>query len=162
MTQQSELIDRLRALLTSEPSMREVSMFGGRSFMVNDKMVASALKGGDLLIRVDAERDDELNLLPGASPAVMAAGRDSHDRRPAEPRIRDSRGPLVCSIGMAQTFSRCRPGRRAGGDVRRREDHAVGGRALRCEPHDGGDPPPPPIGSCAARQADRHAGCRDR
>ena len=75
MTQQSELIDRLRVLLTSEPSMREVSMFGGRSFMVNDKMVASALKGGDLLIRVDAERDDELNLLPGASPAVMGAGR---------------------------------------------------------------------------------------
>lgn len=75
MTQQSELIERLRALLTDEPSMREVSMFGGRSFMVNGKMVASALKHGDLLVRVDAERDDELNQLPGASPAEMGAGR---------------------------------------------------------------------------------------
>jgi TfoX/Sxy family transcriptional regulator of competence genes len=75
MTQQAELIERLRALLAHEPSTREVSMFGGRSFMVNDKMVASALKHGDLLIRVDAGRHDELNKLPGASQAEMGAGR---------------------------------------------------------------------------------------
>lgn len=75
MAQQSELIDRLRERLASQPSMREVSMFGGRSFMVHDKMVVSALKGGDLLVRVDAERDDELNQVIGASPAEMGAGR---------------------------------------------------------------------------------------
>lgn len=75
MTKQAELIERLRALLTDEPSTREVSMFGGQAFMVNDKMVASAMTGGDLLVRVGAERDDELNQLPGAAPAEMGAGR---------------------------------------------------------------------------------------
>lgn len=73
--EQAELIDRLRALLRVEPSTREVSMFGGLSFMVNDKMVASALRDGDLLVRVASERDSELGELPGASPAEMGAGR---------------------------------------------------------------------------------------
>ena len=75
MTRQAELIERLRALLADEPSTREVSMFGGRSFMVNDRMIASALKGGDLLVRVDAERHDELTRQRGAMQAEMGAGR---------------------------------------------------------------------------------------
>lgn len=75
MTQQTDLIERLRALLAEEPSTREVSMFGGRSFMVNDKMVVSALKGGDLLVRIDAERHDALTRQPGATQAEMGAGR---------------------------------------------------------------------------------------
>lgn len=74
-TRQSELIERLRALLADEPSTREVSMFGGRSFMLNDKLVASAVKGGDLLVRVCAERHDELLARPGATQAEMGAGR---------------------------------------------------------------------------------------
>lgn len=73
--QQSELIERVRALLPEEASTREVSMFGGRSFMVDDKMVVSALKGGDLLVRVPAERHDELVERPGATQAEMGAGR---------------------------------------------------------------------------------------
>lgn len=73
--QQADLIERLRALLANEPSTREVSMFGGRSFMVNDKMVASALKDGDLLVRVPAERHAELTAQPGATQAEMGAGR---------------------------------------------------------------------------------------
>lgn len=73
--QQGELIDRLRALLADEPSIREVSMFGGRSFMVNDAMVASALREGDLLVRVPTERHPELAQRPGATQAEMGAGR---------------------------------------------------------------------------------------
>ncbi len=73
--QQAQLIERLRALLSDKPSTREVSMFGGRSFMVNDKMIASVLKDGDLLVRVDPQRDGELGALAGASPAEMGAGR---------------------------------------------------------------------------------------
>lgn len=75
MTQQSELIERLRALLADEPSVREVSMFGGRSFMVNDKLAASALKEGDILVRVVASRHEELIAHPGATQAEMGAGR---------------------------------------------------------------------------------------
>ncbi|HYO33990.1 MAG TPA: TfoX/Sxy family protein [Nocardioidaceae bacterium] len=76
MTQQADLIGRLRALLAEEPSTREVSMFGGRSFMVNNKMVVSALKEGDLLVRVDAQRHGELTQQLGATQAEMGAGRD--------------------------------------------------------------------------------------
>jgi hypothetical protein len=75
MPHNAELIERLRTLLADEPSTREVSMFGGRSFMVNDKMVASAFKNGDLLVRVDAERHGELMMEPGATQAEMGAGR---------------------------------------------------------------------------------------
>jgi TfoX/Sxy family transcriptional regulator of competence genes len=76
MTQQHvDLIERVRALLTDRPSTREVSMFGGRSFMVNDKMIANVRNGGDLLLRVDPNRQSELGELAGASPAVMGPGR---------------------------------------------------------------------------------------
>lgn len=73
MSRQAELTERLRARLSGA---REVSMFGGRSFMVNGKIVASALRDGDLLVRVDAARHDELVTLPGASQAQMGAERD--------------------------------------------------------------------------------------
>lgn len=75
VTQQTELVERLRGLLADEPTVREVSMFSGRSFMVNDKMVASALKEGDMLVRVAASRHEDLIGQPGATQAEMGAGR---------------------------------------------------------------------------------------
>ena len=74
-TEQSNLVDRVRRLLADEPSRREVAMFGGRAFMVNEKMVASASKGGHLLVRVAAERHDELVAHAGAAQAEMGEGR---------------------------------------------------------------------------------------
>ncbi|SED89127.1 TfoX/Sxy family protein [Ruania alba] len=75
MTAQEELIERLRTALAGEASVREVSMFGGRSFMVHEAMIVSALQGGDLLVRVDAQQHEELLARPGASQAEMGAGR---------------------------------------------------------------------------------------
>ncbi|MGE0178056.1 MAG: TfoX/Sxy family protein [Phycisphaerales bacterium] len=72
---QHALVERIRALLVGEPSLREVAMFGGRSFMVNDKMVVSALGNGDLLVRVPAALHDELLEMDGAYQAEMGAGR---------------------------------------------------------------------------------------
>lgn len=69
------LVERLRDLLVDEPVMREVSMFGGRSFMVNEKLIVSALKDGGLLVRVDPERHGRLVSRPGARQAEMGAGR---------------------------------------------------------------------------------------
>ncbi|MGO1769701.1 MAG: TfoX/Sxy family protein [Microbacterium sp.] len=74
--EQTVLVERIRALLAREPTIREVSMFGGRSVMVNDKMVVSALKDGGLLVRVDSARHDELLRRPGATQAEMGPGRD--------------------------------------------------------------------------------------
>ncbi|TCN54763.1 TfoX-like protein [Rhodococcus sp. SMB37] len=72
---QTALIERLRELLDAESVTREVSMFGGRAFMVDEKMVVSALKDGGLLVRVAADRHDELLSRPGATQAEMGAGR---------------------------------------------------------------------------------------
>ena len=43
--------------------------------MVNDKMIVSAGKSGDLLVRADAERHGALLAEPGAAQAQMGAGR---------------------------------------------------------------------------------------
>jgi len=71
---QADVVARLRALLVGEP-VRELSMFGGLSFMVGDKMLANVRKDGDLLLRVDADRHDELVAHPGAAQAEMGPGR---------------------------------------------------------------------------------------
>lgn len=74
--EQTELFERLRRLLEHESTLREVSMFGGRSVMVNEKVIVSALKDGGLLVRVDAKQHDDLLTRPGATQAVMGPGRD--------------------------------------------------------------------------------------
>lgn len=56
---QSELMDWVRTLIADEPLVREVSMFGGRSVMVAERMVVSVLEDGGLLVRVDPERHEE-------------------------------------------------------------------------------------------------------
>lgn len=75
-TAQDALVGRLRDLVADEPVVREVSMFGGLSFMLNEKMIVSALKDGNLLVRVAADRHDELLTRPGAVQAEMGTGRD--------------------------------------------------------------------------------------
>ena len=74
-TNQTELIERLRRRLEGEPSLREVSMFGGRSFMLDGKIVVGAMKTGDLLVRIPPERHPELMARPGVSQPKMGAGR---------------------------------------------------------------------------------------
>jgi len=54
------LVDRVRDALAAKPSVREVKMFGGLSFMVNNRIVVSVRGGGDLLVRADPEQADEL------------------------------------------------------------------------------------------------------
>ena len=69
-------MERLRSLLSAEPTVREVSMFGGRSIMVNEKMIVAAQRDGALLVRVAADRHGALLAEPGAAQAEMGAGRD--------------------------------------------------------------------------------------
>lgn len=75
ITARDVLADRLRTVLADEPSLVERSMFGSRAFMVRKKLVACAFKQGHLLVRIDAQREDELLHRAGATRAVMA-GRD--------------------------------------------------------------------------------------
>ncbi|MEP6650226.1 MAG: TfoX/Sxy family protein [Lapillicoccus sp.] len=76
MTAEREaLADRVPAALPHDRPVREVSMFGGTSFMVDDRMVVAAGRDGDLLVRIDPARNDELLNVSGAKPAVMGADR---------------------------------------------------------------------------------------
>ena len=70
----TELVERVRAALTGRPPVREVRMFGGLAFMVDDRMVVRVRRDGDLLVRAAPERADELLALEGAGPAEMGAG----------------------------------------------------------------------------------------
>lgn len=79
MTNGPNLTDRVRDALIAEESLREVSMFGGLSFMVNDKMVVNVRNNGDLLVRVAPEQAPELLMRPGAAQAEMGHGRSMGD-----------------------------------------------------------------------------------
>jgi TfoX/Sxy family transcriptional regulator of competence genes len=70
-----DLAERVRARLADEGEIREVSMFGGLSFMVDGKMAVAVRPDGELLLRVDPDHADELLGRPGAFPARMGADR---------------------------------------------------------------------------------------
>lgn len=74
-SEQDALADRVRAALPPGRPTREVSMFGGLSFMVDGSMVLAAGRDGSLLVRIDPPRHGELLGRPGAEPAVMGADR---------------------------------------------------------------------------------------
>jgi len=50
-------------------------MFGGLSFMLDNRMIVSVNRDGSLLVRVDPGRSAELLSVPDAQPAVMGADR---------------------------------------------------------------------------------------
>lgn len=78
MTAQQDLVERVRnALRYREP--REVRMFGGVSFMVEERMVVAARKDGALLLRIDPSTAADLLTQPGAHPALMGTDRPMGD-----------------------------------------------------------------------------------
>jgi TfoX/Sxy family transcriptional regulator of competence genes len=69
-----ELADRLRPVLAPYGTLREVRMFGGLSFLVDERMAVAAGRNGDLLVRTDPARYDDL-LSRGGEPAFMGKDR---------------------------------------------------------------------------------------
>lgn len=68
------LAQRLRDVLTSHQNVRELRMFGGLSFMVDERMAVAAGRDGDLLVRTDPAEYDNL-LRRGGEPAHMGNDR---------------------------------------------------------------------------------------
>ena len=76
MPYNAELADRVRSALSDRDHVREVKMFGGLAFMVDERMVVCVSGGGsDLLVRIAPERDAELVERPGARRAEMGKDR---------------------------------------------------------------------------------------
>lgn len=66
MAYDKDLADRIRYALSGDAPVREVKMFGGITFMVNDKMTATANTHGQLMVRCDPDRVEELLKRDGA------------------------------------------------------------------------------------------------
>jgi hypothetical protein len=66
------LAERVRSALPA-PRVREVKMFGGLAFMLDDRMLVCVDRGGGLLVRVSPERDPGLMARPGAGRMRMGA-----------------------------------------------------------------------------------------
>lgn len=71
----TDLLDRVLALLPAGRPVRQVPMFGGRSIMLDERMLVSVRADDSLLVRVDPARAGELLAVQGAQPASMGAHR---------------------------------------------------------------------------------------
>ena len=69
----TELADRVRALLMSEPGLEEKRMFGTRAFLLDGRILVGTRKAGVLLVRVTEEKGTALLTEPGVAVAVMGA-----------------------------------------------------------------------------------------
>lgn len=68
------LASRIRALLAAQSNVRERTIFGGVSFMVDERMAVAAGRDGDLLVRTNPD-DYEAHVERGAVQAEMGNNR---------------------------------------------------------------------------------------
>ena len=71
MAYDETLAQRVRTLLADRPAVREVRMFGGLSFMVDESLVVAADTNGRLLLKVDPDASGALLERPGAKQGEM-------------------------------------------------------------------------------------------
>ena len=60
MAYDEQFAERIRRVLDGRPGVGEIKMFGGLCFTVNGNMACGVGKDGDLMIRVGADRHEEL------------------------------------------------------------------------------------------------------
>lgn len=109
------LAERVRPLLPRGRALREVAMFGGRSFMVDEAMVVAAGRDGDLLVRTEPARHDELLDVVGAKPAVMGPDRPMGPGWIAvgpDGLATDEQITFWIAVGLEAAQARSRPGSR--------------------------------------------------
>lgn len=70
MPYDEQLAERVRAALAGR-TVREVRMFGGLSFMVDERLTVAADSHGRLMLKIDPSRFDELVARPGAAQGEM-------------------------------------------------------------------------------------------
>ncbi|GAA4886963.1 TfoX/Sxy family protein [Actinomycetospora straminea] len=71
MAHDTELAERLRALLAAHDDLTEKRMFGGQAFLLGGHMAVCASSRGVLMVRIDPARAAALLERPGASPMEM-------------------------------------------------------------------------------------------
>lgn len=68
------LAGRVRELMAQRQHVRELRMFGGQSFMVDERLAVAVRSNGDLLVHTDPSAYDDL-IRRGGEPAYMGNGR---------------------------------------------------------------------------------------
>ena len=66
-----DLANRIRELMSGEPNVSEMRMFGGLAFLIDGNMAVAASGQGGLMLRVPPEETDALSKKPHAKPMVM-------------------------------------------------------------------------------------------
>ncbi len=60
MAYDEQLADRIRELISDEPGVTEMKMFGGLAFLIGGNMAVAASGEGGLMVRVDPAQSDSL------------------------------------------------------------------------------------------------------
>ncbi len=71
MAYDTELAERVRALLALDPDVVEQRMFGGVAFLIGGHMSVCVSGSGGLLVRTEPEETDALLAQPHVEPFVM-------------------------------------------------------------------------------------------
>jgi TfoX/Sxy family transcriptional regulator of competence genes len=114
MEPEDDIAARVREALKGAGTIREVRMFGGIGFMLNDNMVAAVSKRG-LLLRVGKDKESAM-LAWGARPMVMG-GRRMTGYVYVDPPLTD-RG-IEEGLPVALAYVRALPPKAAAGKARR-------------------------------------------
>ncbi|QIX27500.1 TfoX/Sxy family protein [Nocardioides sp. JQ2195] len=73
MAYDEELAERIRHALAGAQGCSEKRMFGGLAFLRNGNMAVAATNHGQMMVRVDPDRAEELITAPGVRRMVMKA-----------------------------------------------------------------------------------------
>jgi hypothetical protein len=106
------LAARIRDLLVDEPALTEMSMFGGRAFLIGGNLAVAASGQGGVLVRVDPETSDRLLETTVAEPMVMRGRAMRGWLRVASERVRTKR-QLVPWVRRGADYARSLPPKRA-------------------------------------------------
>ena len=71
MAYDEDLANRIRELLTDEPNVTQMRMFGGLAFLVGGNMAVAASGQGDLMVRVKPSEASTLLARPHVRPFEM-------------------------------------------------------------------------------------------
>ncbi len=71
MAYDEHLAERIRELVSIQPGLTEMKMFGGLAFLINGNMSVSASGQGGLLLRIPPDETEALAAKPHASRFVM-------------------------------------------------------------------------------------------
>jgi|SRR5215212_680185 len=103
-----ELANRVRAIVQTEPGLREQRMFGGLAFLIHGNMAVSASGQGGLLLRVDPARTESLIAAPQVDRFQMRGRKMDGWLRIAAEAV-ESEENLRAWVGHGLTYARSLP-----------------------------------------------------